>query len=581
MYIHHKLGLGFGGTVGLVLLLSMLAWQNMQILVGMERGQERVRQMREALLEARRHEKNYLLRQDEKWADLTRDWMTRLGQMVRDETSQSSGAEHESWHEIDELTQTYLDRFEALGQIPLHSWKERVEQTERQLVPLARQLHERFDARLSARLGKQETHLAYTERLHTIFVVLAILSAGLMVFTLTRSILRSLKSGVQFSRQIAAGNLNATIDHIPKDEIGILLHAMQQMGRELNRLDETNLRSQARRLALSALLESSLEPLSLQKQLEVALHIVLTVPFLRLEHRGAIFLADEQDGTLRMIASDGLTPQNEQACRTVRPGWCLCGRAAVEKRLLHVQNVDGRHENRFDGMPDHGHYCLPIVSRGRVLAVMNLYLDPTHVKTAEEEAFLANVGFTLAGILERKRLEERMQHLAHHDLLTSLPNRMLFTEHLTHALAQATRGQEPLALMLIDLDHFKEVNDTLGHAAGDQVLITSTQRIRVCLRASDLVARMGGDEFAVILSDLADPAAAGRVAEKIVQSVSQPIDVAGEKVTVGASIGIALFPAHGDNGDALMEHADMAMYAVKERGRNGFRYFEKADRKSR
>ncbi|MBF0163915.1 MAG: diguanylate cyclase [Magnetococcales bacterium] len=581
MYIHHKLGLGFGGTVGLVLLLSMLAWQNMQILVNMERGQERVRQMREALLESRRHEKNFLLRQDEKWASLTREWMTRLGQMVRDEAALTSGSEHEAWHEISDITQSYLDRFEALGQLPDHSWEERVIQSERHLVPLARQLHERFDARLATRLGKQEKHLAYTERLHTVFVILAILGAGIMVIMLTRSILRSLKSGVQFSRQIASGNLTATIDHIPKDEIGILLHAMQQMGRELHRLDETNLRSQARRLALSALLESSLEPLSLQKQLEVALQIVLTVPFLRLEHRGAIFLADEQDGTLRMMASVGLTPQNERSCQTVRPGWCLCGRAALEKRLLHVQNADGQHENRYDGMADHGHYCLPIVSRGRVLAVMNLYLDPAHVKTAEEEAFLANVGFTLAGILERKRLEERMQHLAHHDILTSLPNRVLFAEHLTHALAQATRGQEPLALMLIDLDHFKEVNDTLGHAAGDQVLITSTQRIRDCLRASDLVARMGGDEFAVILSDLADPAAAGRVAGKIVQSVAQPIEVAGDQVVVGASIGIALFPTHGTDGDALMANADMAMYTVKERGRNGFRYFEKADRKNR
>ncbi|MEO5344769.1 MAG: diguanylate cyclase [Magnetococcus sp. YQC-9] len=581
MYIHHKLGLGFGGTVGLVLLLAMLAWQNMQILVGMEQGQERVHQMHEILLETRRHEKNFLLRQEEKWAELTRDRVAQLIRRIRAEEAMTIGAEHEAWHEAGGLAQDYLDRFEEVSRDSGLTFEARIAMTERRIVPVAKRLHELFEIRLAQRHGKQSEHLAYAEQLHAIFVIMAILSAGTVVLLLTRSILRSLKSGVQFSNEIAAGKLNARIRNIPTDEIGILLHAMQKMGWELQRLDEANLRSQARRLALSALLESSLEPLSLQKQLEVALQIVLTVPFLRLEHRGAIFLTDEQDGSLRMMASEGISPQIEQACQKVEPGWCLCGRAAVEKRLLHFQSVDLYHETRYDGMPEHGHYCLPILSRGKVLAVMTLYLEPQHVKTAEEEAFLANVAFTLAGILERKRLEERMQHMAHHDLLTALPNRVLFGEHLGYALAQATRGQGPLAVMLIDLDRFKQVNDTLGHAAGDQVLVTSTQRIRDCLRASDMVARMGGDEFAVILSDLADPSAAGRVAEKIVQSVSQPIRVAGEEVTVGASIGIALFPAHGRDGDALMASADMAMYGVKERGRNGFRYFEKGDRKSR
>ncbi|MBF0271981.1 MAG: diguanylate cyclase [Magnetococcales bacterium] len=581
MYIDHKLGLGFGGVVSLVLLLAMLAWQNMQILVGMEKGHERLQLMHASLLEARRHEKNFLLRHEETWAVQTRDCMTRLIPMIRDEEGLAGAAELDVWHEAERLVQEYLDRFEDMVKDEGASQTERIEIVERSVVPVARRLHELFSARMKVRASTQEAHLERTERFYAGFVVLSMLLSGLLVFFLTRSILTSLRIGVRFAREIAAGNLRATIPVVPQDEVGVLLTAMQQMGQGLQRLEDANVRAQTSRLALSALLESSLEPLSLQRQLEVALQIVLTVPFLHVERKGAIFLVDEHDGSLRMMASYGLSTPIHQACQVVASGWCLCGRAALEGKLIYSACVDERHETHYEGMPAHGHYCLPIVSRGRVLAVLTLYLNAHHAQSTDEEDFLAGVAFTLAGILERKRLEDRMQHLAHHDLLTSLPNRVLFNEHLVHALTKATRDQEPLALMLIDLDRFKQVNDTLGHAAGDQVLIATTQRIRECLRASDLVARLGGDEFAVILSDLADPGAAGLVADKIVYSVSQPIAVAGEIVTVGASIGIAVFPAHGREGQELMACADMAMYGVKERGRNGYRYYTKGDGKNR
>ncbi|MBF0341637.1 MAG: diguanylate cyclase [Magnetococcales bacterium] len=580
MYIDHKLGLGFGGIVGLVLLLAMLAWQNMQMLVGMERGHDRLQQMRESLLEARRHEKNFLLRHEDTWAEQTREWMVKLSHQIRDEEGLGGILEIEVWREAGRMVQEYLDRFEQIVGDKRSNTTELIQAVEIQLVPVARKLNELLIKRLSVRSDNQSGLLERTERFYAGFVIFAMLFSSFMVFFLTRSIVRSLQAGVRFSQEIAHGNLGAKIIDIPPDEIGILLTAMQKMGEDLQRLEEVNLRAQTSRLAMSALLESSLEPLTLQRQLEVVLQIVLTVPFLHFQRKGAIFLADDEEGTLQMVASDGLSVEINRTCQTVAPGWCLCGRAAVEGKLLYVSGLDERHENRYEGMGEHGHYCVPIVSRGKVLAVMTLYLDPRHVWSAEEEAFLSGVAFTVAGILERKRLEERMQHLAHHDLLTALPNRVLFAEHLSHALAQATRGQEPLALMLVDLDRFKQVNDTLGHAAGDQVLITTTQRIRECLRASDLVARMGGDEFAVILADLTDPTSAGLVADKIVQSVSQPIIVAGQSVNVGASIGIAVFPTHGDEGDELMACADMAMYAVKERGRNGYRFFEKGDRKS-
>lgn len=177
-------------------------------------------------------------------------------------------------------------------------------------------------------------------------------------------------------------------------------------------------------------------------------------------------------------------------------------------------------------------------------------------------------------ITERKKAQERIEHLAHHDPLTGLPNRNLYNERMERAIYRANRSGKPLGLMFVDLDKFKPVNDELGHEAGDAVLIAVGERMVQCVRTSDTVARVGGDEFIAILENLDHWKSAAVVARKIIAALSQPVDVPGGKTaTVGASIGISIFPDDGKTLDDLTRTADEAMYAVKEAGRNNFKFY--------
>jgi diguanylate cyclase (GGDEF)-like protein/PAS domain S-box-containing protein len=179
-------------------------------------------------------------------------------------------------------------------------------------------------------------------------------------------------------------------------------------------------------------------------------------------------------------------------------------------------------------------------------------------------------------ISERKESEERIKRLAHHDQLTGLPNRNLLNDRISHALARVRRHGGRMAVLYVDLDKFKPINDTLGHEAGDLVLKEVSRRLKDCIRGSDTVARVGGDEFVVVIEEIARPAEAALVSRKIIDVLSRPIDVAATACTVGASIGVAVFPDDGYSMDEVCKAADIAMYRVKRSGRNGFCFFGEA-----
>jgi len=177
-------------------------------------------------------------------------------------------------------------------------------------------------------------------------------------------------------------------------------------------------------------------------------------------------------------------------------------------------------------------------------------------------------------VTERKLAEARIAHMAHHDALTDLPNRVLFHERLHELLGRVRRHGECLAVHCLDLDHFKGVNDTLGHPIGDELLKAVAQRLGKCLRGSDMVARLGGDEFAVVQFPLAGPHEASTLATALIEVVSKPYEVHGHEFVVGASIGIALAPDDGDAADVLLRNADMALYRAKAEGRGAAHFFE-------
>ncbi len=193
----------------------------------------------------------------------------------------------------------------------------------------------------------------------------------------------------------------------------------------------------------------------------------------------------------------------------------------------------------------------------------------------EERTFeLATINSHLEDeVLERRAAEVRLDHLAHHDTLTSLPNRLQFTEHLQRSVSQSERSKNQLALLFIDLDRFKDVNDTLGHAVGDELLVAVAQRLTGQLRGGDLLARLGGDEFVCILENIQSSQDASRVAEKLIARIAEPISIGIHELAISGSVGISLFPADGVDAGNLLRAADTAMYQAKKHGRNTYHFY--------
>ena len=176
-------------------------------------------------------------------------------------------------------------------------------------------------------------------------------------------------------------------------------------------------------------------------------------------------------------------------------------------------------------------------------------------------------------LAERIAHAERAEHMAYHDALTGLPNRAFFAQRLAEAIDSARRSDRPLAVLFLDLDHFKQINDTLGHYAGDALLAEVARRLHHCVRGSDCVARLGGDEFVVLLSDLHSSNDVHEVASKMLSIVAAPFLLADHALQVTVSIGVSVFPEHGSDEQALMKHADAAMYEGKRQGRNVVRTY--------
>jgi diguanylate cyclase (GGDEF)-like protein/PAS domain S-box-containing protein len=200
---------------------------------------------------------------------------------------------------------------------------------------------------------------------------------------------------------------------------------------------------------------------------------------------------------------------------------------------------------------------------------MGIYRD---AGGGEQRCYVGTYGVA-RDISERKRAEEIINFQLYHDLLTQLPNRALLRDRLGLAISQAKRNGNQLALMYLDMDRFKVINDSLGHVAGDQLLQTVANRLRNCLRDSDTLARVGGDEFNLLVPEVTGRVDAIRLVEKVLANLKAPIFIDGVEVFVSFSIGIALFPDNGETMDALIKHADIAMYHVKRRGKDGYEFF--------
>ncbi len=211
-----------------------------------------------------------------------------------------------------------------------------------------------------------------------------------------------------------------------------------------------------------------------------------------------------------------------------------------------------------------------VTARRRDGSQFPLDLSVNEIQLGDERLFVG----VIRDITERIRAKRDLEHKSNYDILTDLPNRSLLRDRLNHAITLAQRDRRKLALLFIDLDYFKEINDSHGHAIGDQVLVETAQRILQCIRRSDMAARLGGDEFVVILEGLSEPEEPIRVAEAIIKALNRPIVIDDAYFRIGCSVGIALFPRDAHKMDSLLQAADEAMYQAKKKGRNRYCFAE-------
>ena len=240
----------------------------------------------------------------------------------------------------------------------------------------------------------------------------------------------------------------------------------------------------------------------------------------------------------------------------------------------------GRHDQAFyramwDSVTDSGYWQGEVWNRRKN---GELYQQLLTISTVRDEAGLASrYVAVMTDISQLKRSEAQLDYLAHHDPLTDLPNRLLLQSRVQHAIERAERQREHFALLFIDLDHFKNVNDSLGHPVGDELLKEIARRLRTRLREADTLARLGGDEFVLLLENMQMPEDAAHVAQSLLELLQKPFSVGqGRAIYIGASIGIAVYPDDGTTVTELVQHSDVAMYQAKEAGRGAFRFYTEA-----
>jgi len=352
--------------------------------------------------------------------------------------------------------------------------------------------------------------------------------------------------------------------------IGLLtsmFHSFKKLEIEMgqNARNMINLRKQNDfQVAIADILKVSLMPSSLKEQMQQILSLILDIRWLALKKKGCIFIRCKESDSLKMMASSNLNESLLEMCNQVAFGTCLCGRAAQTQQPIFKSCIDSEHEYAPAGMQPHGHYVYPIVMEGKTLGALNLYVRDGHISSANEQIFLEVVSEILAGIIERKNLEESLSQMSFEDELTKLPNRRYLHDRMLHALASAHRSGRKVGIMCLDLDHFKAVNDSHGHDAGDFVLKKVSARILACLRSIDTLARIGGDEFVILLEELADTKAAKDIAQRIVAEVAKPITIHGHEIRIGASIGMSFYPDDGRAHEDLIKNADLALYGAKQ-----------------
>ena len=320
--------------------------------------------------------------------------------------------------------------------------------------------------------------------------------------------------------------------------------------------------------------------MSLDDLLSKALDITLSVNWLEVD-KGAVFLMDIQSKLLNLQVHQNLSPESRSLCKTIPLGYCLCGTSAKYPELVFAKCVDELHESKYIGINRYGHYNIPIILDNRILGVIVLYLKQNHNQRQQEVEFLGNIASALGILIDLNKKSSKIKKLAYFDKLTGLSNRAYLLKQFKEIVTQAKHNRKQFAVLFLDLDRFKTINDTLGHHFGDEVLIEVARRLETCVRKDDFVARLGGDEFVILLTEgrQLGPScfeSAQTIAQKILESIKLPFVVDGHELKIGTSIGAAVYPENGHSLETLLQNADAAMYHAKEQGRNNAQFYSES-----
>ena len=302
------------------------------------------------------------------------------------------------------------------------------------------------------------------------------------------------------------------------------------------------------------------------------------VPCLKMEQSGGIFLMDEEQQKLRLEVDQGMNSIDSDCCLNGEQGECLCSQAVANREVQYSSCLEKSQEGKAEKSP-HGQYSLPILAQQKLLGVLALHLPQGHTASEAEQSFLKRITDVLAMGISHRYTESAIEHQAYHDALTGLPNRRLLQSLLERELSVVNRRNLCGAVLFIDLDQFKHLNDSLGHSVGDELLIEVARRIKSDLREGDTVARLGGDEFVVLLPALgSDEKIVSRqaqiVAEKLRVHLARIYNLSGYQHHISASIGVALLPGDVSTVDDILKHADAAMYVSKNKGRNRVSFYQ-------
>ncbi len=393
-------------------------------------------------------------------------------------------------------------------------------------------------------------------------VILGLLVAALLGMVQVRRTLHPLRDLSDAAARIGTRDFRTRVPEQRNDEFGALARSFNAMSDRLER--QFN--------ALSAHAEIDAVILSNVDLAQVAAIVLQRMAELVPADKHLLLLADATEGAAYRVFS--ANPADGLDGRVVALSAAEAGRLLAAPEGLRLAGDGHSALAGLAGLRTRHAFALPIAAGDSLAGLLILAYVEDRMPDAEDVLVLRALGDRVAVALGTARRDQELDRQAHYDALTQLPNRLLGLQELGRAVAAAERQQRNLAVMFVDLDGFSAVNDSLGHAAGDQLLVQTAARLRAGVRKSDIVARLGGDELAVVLTEVREGADAALVARNVIDSLSGPYELGVSSAFVSASIGIVLYPADGASAEDLLRHADLAMYRAKQQGRGQYAFFE-------